>query len=127
MAAFSDAFNTLEHADTDERAQIIAVIDEEIAQVADAIKRQQPPSSAFDSLGDRLSGHWNAITYHGALPIPDELVALVLGPYGRYMNLATVNLDHFGSDAWKDTQRVTPPRWTGRRPCTARTQPRTPR
>jgi hypothetical protein len=29
-----------------------------------------------------------------------QIVALVTGPYGRYMNLAQVNMDHFGADAW---------------------------
>lgn len=103
VGAFNDAFSTLDNADIDQRKQIIEVIDEEIAKVADVIQDKKPPSTAFDELGDSLSGRWNSITNSG-LPIPDDetaqLVALVTGPYGRYMNLAVANMDHFGADAW---------------------------
>jgi hypothetical protein len=72
--------------------------------VASAIQQKKPPSTAVDALGDSLSGRWNSITNTSSVPIPDDetaqLIALVTGPYGRYMNLAVANMDHFAADAW---------------------------
>ena len=106
VVAFKQAFATLDNANAAERNQITDVIKEEVAAVNTAIGNGQPPSTAFDSdhLGDSLSCKWNAITYHGNWPIANtylgQLAAVLAGIWGRYLDLAAGNLDHFGDDAW---------------------------
>jgi hypothetical protein len=71
-----------------ETVSILSVMDEEIAAVTAARKEGLEPSSAYQKLGDTLSARWNQIT-GGGLPGNAWL------PFGRYLNLAAENFDHF--------------------------------
>ena len=96
--AAQDAWGTLEHASQDELARILAILAKEQAAVAKARKDGQQPSVAFQSLGDSLSYEWNEAT--GGAPANEGKWGALTKP-GRYLDLAVVNMDHFGRDAQK--------------------------
>jgi len=77
-----------------ETLSILSVMVEEIAALAAAKEAGLEPSSAYQKLGDTLSARWNQIT-GGGLPGNSWL------PFGRYLNLAAENFDHFTHDAVK--------------------------
>ncbi|CAO3425154.1 Phosphatidylcholine-hydrolyzing phospholipase C (EC 3.1.4.3) [Azospirillum doebereinerae] len=91
-ARFTDAFNSLAYlpASKDEATQILAVMKIEIDAANQALANGEEPHEAYDRLGDTLSGKWNRITGGGG-PISDFF------PLGRYLKLAAVNWDHFGT------------------------------
>lgn len=96
--AFESAFQTLVDAPRAELEQILAVMDEEQKAIDDARKAGKQPSEAYEELGDSLSYKWNEIT--GGGPASLGVISILLHP-GRYINLASVNMDHFGPDAVK--------------------------
>jgi hypothetical protein len=97
-STFNAAVATLASAPAAEVAGIVEVIGEEQKAVDDAKAKGLQPSAAFEALGITLSFKWNQIT--GGGPASEGQAGLVLHP-GRYMNLVTVNMDHFGADAVK--------------------------
>lgn len=96
--AFASAFQTLVDAPKEELKQILAVMDEEQRAIDEARKAGLQPSAAYAKLGDSLSYKWSEIT--GGAPASWGRAGVVLYP-GRYIDLATVNMDHFGTDAVK--------------------------
>jgi hypothetical protein len=96
--AFSSAYLTLASAQGAELVAILAVMDEEQAAIDAAVAAQLQPSAAYNKLGDTLSYKWNEIT--GGGPASGGVVSILTDP-GRYIDLASVNMDHFGADAVK--------------------------
>ncbi|WP_141841926.1 hypothetical protein [Humibacillus xanthopallidus] len=94
--AFSSAYLTLVGAPASELDGILAVMNEEQAAIDAARKDKVEPSVAYEKLGDSLSYKWNEIT--GGGPASLGVVSILTMP-GRYINLASVNMDHFGKDA----------------------------
>jgi hypothetical protein len=94
--AFSSAYLTLANGSPTERQQIVAVMDEEQQAIDEARRAGQQPSVAYQKLGDSLSYKWNEITGGGAAS--GGAWSVVFKP-GRYIDLASVNMDHFGADA----------------------------
>lgn len=84
---FVDAWTSLVKAGQ-ETVDILKVMDQEIAALAAAKAAGLQPSTAYEKLGDTLSAEWNKIT-GGGLPGNSWL------PFGRYLNLAAENFDHF--------------------------------
>jgi hypothetical protein len=95
LAAFWAAYGTLMRGDPTELANIMEIIEDEQKAVDQARKEGKPPSSAFEALGYTLSCRWNEATGGG----PAFLGPVGLVKHGRYMKLASMNFDHFGSDA----------------------------
>lgn len=93
---FQAAFGTLRNAPAAELNEIMTVIGQEQSRISEAKSAGQQPSAAFEALGDTLSYKWNEITGGGPASGGDK--ELLLHP-GRYINLASVNMDHFGEDA----------------------------
>ncbi|AUG02366.1 phospholipase [Pseudomonas sp. 09C 129] len=89
IARFSAAFNSLATlpASNKEAHEILQVMQVEIDAANQAINDGLPAHEAYDKLGDTLSLKWNVITGGGPTGIP----------LGRYLKLAAVNWDHFGS------------------------------
>ena len=98
VEGFQRAWATLRDAPAEELGAVLEVLGREQQAVADAVSAGALPSSAFTALGDSLSYEWNRITYSGALPFVGGQAGLLATP-GRYMQLAYVNMDHFGADA----------------------------
>jgi hypothetical protein len=96
-AAFALAYGSLANAPDAELARILQVMAKEQAAI-DNRPEGTKPSDAFAVLGDSLSYEWNEIT--GGGPASRGKASVVLQP-GRYITLATVNMDHFGTDAVK--------------------------
>ncbi len=94
--AFSSAYLTLAGAPPVELDGILRVMDEEQSAIDAAVAAGKQPSTAYEKLGDSLSYQWNEIT--GGGPASLGRFGVVTQP-GRYITLATVNLDHFGADA----------------------------
>lgn len=94
--AFSSAYLTLAGAPASELDGILAVMDEEQSAIDAARKDKLEPSVAYEKLGDSLSYKWNEIT--GGGPASLGVVSILTMP-GRYIDLASVNMDHFGKDA----------------------------
>lgn len=94
VTRFTNAYNTLAVAAgaATEAPQILQVMQTEIDDVNAALNAGQSASSAYEALGDTLSGQWNVITGGGSVVTP-------FYPLGRYLELAAVNWDHFGSHA----------------------------
>ncbi len=88
MSAFENAWNSLVWPAEGELAQILAVLDKEIATVAKFVDAGIEPSNAYKDLGDDLSGEWNRITGGGTF-------FYAMYPMGRYLKLAAENWDHF--------------------------------
>ncbi len=95
--AFSSAYETLVEAPRAELKQILDVMHEEQNAIDEARKAGLQPSAAYAKLGDDLSYKWNEITGGGPAAGP---ISIFFHP-GRYINLASVNMDHFGTDAVK--------------------------
>jgi len=70
---------------------ILKTLHEEFLKVSQVIAQGRAPSAAYQELGDELSSQWNRDTGGGTVGWL---------PFGRYLNLATTNWDHFGADAW---------------------------
>lgn len=96
--AFSSAYLTLASAAATELDAILVVMAEEQQAIDAAKKAGLQPSAAYKKLGDSLSYKWNEIT--GGGPASRGVWSVLTDP-GRYINLATVNMDHFGADAVK--------------------------
>ena len=94
--AFSSAYLTLAGAPAAELDGILRVMGEEQSAIDEAIKAGKQPSTAYKKLGDSLSYKWNEITGGGSAALG---AFSILTQPGRYINLATVNMDHFGADA----------------------------
>ena len=94
--AFSAAYLTLANAPSAELDAILKVMDEEQQAIDAAVAAGRQPSAAYRKLGDSLSYKWNEIT--GGGPASGGVLSVLTHP-GRYINLATVNMDHFGADA----------------------------
>ena len=90
----ASAFNSLAilPASNAEAKQILAVMQEEINAVNQAIRDGKQPHEAYDALGDTLSEEWNKITCGGSF-------VSALFPLGRYLKLAANNTDHFAEGA----------------------------
>lgn len=95
---FGAAWWSFEKADSSELDGILSVMQEEQAAIDAARAAGQQPSTAFKKLGDSLSYKWNEIT--GGAPADQGRLAAIMNP-GRYLQLAYVNMDHFGADAVK--------------------------
>ncbi|MBB3871922.1 hypothetical protein [Brevundimonas mediterranea] len=91
QARFTDAYNSLAQlaASKDEATAILAIMKTEIDAVSAAIYNGQQPSSAYEKIGDSLSEQWNKITGGTYVPLH----------FGRYLQLAFTNWDHFGAHA----------------------------
>lgn len=91
---FVKAYNTL--ATPGEAASqampILEAMQKEIAAVNATLAQGEPASSAYEALGDTLSKQWNVITGGGSV-ISDWY------PLGRYLQLSSINWDHFGEQA----------------------------
>jgi len=95
---FGAAWWSFEKAPSSELDRILSVMQEEQAAIDAARAAGQQPSTAFKKLGDSLSYKWNEIT--GGAPADQGRLAAIANP-GRYLQLAYVNMDHFGADAVK--------------------------
>ena len=71
-----------------EATEILKIMEEEFAKVAEALREGRLPSQAYKELGDSLSAKWNQAT-GGGHAVPPWI------PPGRYLNLASTNWDHF--------------------------------
>lgn len=96
--AFSSAYLTLTGGSSQELDAILEVMGEEQAAIDEARKAGLQPSAAYEKLGDTLSYKWNQIT--GGGPASGGVWSVLTDP-GRYIDLASVNMDHFGADAVK--------------------------
>ncbi len=94
--AFSSAYLTLAGAPSTELDAILRVMAEEQAAIDAARAAKRQPSEAYEELGDSLSFKWNEITGGGPASLGN--FSIVTDP-GRYIELAAVNMDHFGADA----------------------------
>ncbi len=94
--AFSSAYLTLASAPSAELDAILTVMDEEQQAIDAAIAAKLQPSAGYEKLGDSLSYKWNEIT--GGGPASGGVLSILTLP-GRYIDLAAVNMDHFGADA----------------------------
>ena len=70
----------------------LAIMQTEINALNAALAAGVLPDEAYKALGDRLSGQWNRLTGGGG-------IFSYLWPMGRYLQLASVNWDHFGKSA----------------------------
>ncbi|HVH78247.1 MAG TPA: hypothetical protein VM782_02555, partial [Stellaceae bacterium] len=86
---FTAAYNSLAHGSADEVRKILDIMQREIDAVNEALKQGEPVSAVYKRLGDTLSEEWNKATGGGS-----AMSALI--PLGRYLQLASVNWDHFG-------------------------------
>jgi hypothetical protein len=91
---FSNAYNSLGRNpfSPKEAKEILAVMQEEIDAVNNALREGRTAESAYKALGDSLSEKWNRITGGGSVVSPWI-------PMGRYLKLAAVNWDHFSQCA----------------------------
>lgn len=96
--AFSSAYLTLSGGSSQELDAILTVMGEEQQAIDEAKKAGLQPSAAYEKLGDSLSYKWNEIT--GGGPASGGVWSVLTDP-GRYIDLASVNMDHFGADAVK--------------------------
>ena len=87
-SAFVDAWHSIVSPAAGELGKILAVMDKEIAVLAEAKEKNREPSTAYEKLGDTLSGEWNRITGGGTR-------VYAMYPMGRYLSLAAENWDHF--------------------------------
>lgn len=94
ITRFTNAYNSLATAPgaATEAPQILQVMQTEINAVNQALNQGNSASSAYAALGDSLSEQWNRITGGGSFISPWV-------PMGRYLQLAAVNWDHFGTHA----------------------------
>jgi hypothetical protein len=121
VTRFTNAYNTLAvaAAAATEALQILQVMQTEINAVNAALAAGQSASSAYAALGDTLSGQWNVITGGGSPFTP-------FYPLGRYLNLAAVNWDHFGTHAVLACRTCSRADTSGRRVRNSTTWPRRP-
>lgn len=91
-SAFLDIFGTLESGKKEELVGILAAVNKERAAVEEAQGAGTSVTDAYRRVGDELNGAYNGATGGGSFIHP-------LLPLGRYLKLASVNYDHFGSDA----------------------------
>jgi hypothetical protein len=92
LQLFRAAHATLVAGDRAELARILQLLDFESSRVLGT----SAPAAAFAALGHELDCQWNEAT--GGAPASQGLLGLTTQP-GRYMRLASRNLDHFGADA----------------------------
>src|SRR5262249_19771189 len=83
------AFGTLAGANAQELANVLAVLDREIAAVQAAIDKHEQPSAMYAQQGSTFDQDYNLAT--GG--------KFGWDPGGRYLALAAVNWDHFGGRA----------------------------
>lgn len=88
-------------ASVQEVRNILAILTEEFDEVAVVIQQGLPPSAAYAELADSLSVKWNNVTRPGGGYGSWNPLSYSWLPFGRYLNLAGTNWDHFGADAVK--------------------------
>lgn len=86
---FINCYNTLASGSVAECQNILQIMQREITAVNNALNEGKPASKVYDELGNDLNKAWNKATGGGSF-----LSDLI--PPGRYLNLSSMNWDHFG-------------------------------